>query len=114
MQEMTREQMLALLERQREDYLAEGTVSLEKRLDRIERAVGLLKTHEKRLVEAMTADFGHRSEHQSMFTDVAGSIGPLRHAPPDRRPPARRSTARRCPPRGRARRTGTRRTGRRS
>ncbi len=80
MQDMTLEQMLALLERQREDYLGEGTVSLAKRVDRLERAVGLLKTHEKRLVEAMTADFGHRSEHQSMLTDVAGSIGPLRHA----------------------------------
>jgi coniferyl-aldehyde dehydrogenase len=28
----------------------------------------------------MNEDFGHRSEHQSMFTDIASSIGPLRHA----------------------------------
>ena len=50
------------------------------RKDRLERAVGLLQTHQDRLVAAMRDDFGHRSEHQSLFTDIAGSIGPLRHA----------------------------------
>ncbi len=80
MQETPRETMLNLLERQRDDYLREGVVTAEVRSDRLERAISLLKTHEKRLVEAMDADFGHRSEHQSLFTDVAGSVGPLRHA----------------------------------
>jgi coniferyl-aldehyde dehydrogenase len=78
--DISREDMLALLERQREDYLAEGVVSPARRRDRIERAIGLLKTHQDRLVEAMRDDFGHRIEHQSLFTDIAGSIGPLRHA----------------------------------
>ena len=80
MHDLTRSDMLTLLESQREAYLAEGAVSLQMRHDRLERAVGLLQTHQQRLVDAMTADFGHRSEHQSLFTDVAGSIGPLRHA----------------------------------
>ncbi len=78
--EMTRDEMLAVLERARASYLKEGTVSAELRRDRLERAIGLLKTHQQRLVAAMSEDFGHRSEHQSLFTDVAGSIGPLRHA----------------------------------
>jgi coniferyl-aldehyde dehydrogenase len=72
--------MLGLLERQRADYLAEGTVSAARRRDRLERAVGLLKQHQDRLVAAMRDDFGHRSEHQSLFTDIASCIGPLRHA----------------------------------
>jgi len=72
--------MLERLEQQREDWLKEGVVGAAVRKDRLERAIGLLKTHEKRLVDAMTADFGHRSEHQSLFTDVAASVGPLRHA----------------------------------
>jgi coniferyl-aldehyde dehydrogenase len=80
MAEMTRDEMLMVLERQRTAYLSEGSVSLEVRNDRLERAIGLLHTHQERLVEAMTTDFGHRSEHQSMLTDVAGSVGPLRHA----------------------------------
>jgi len=69
-----------ILDAQREAYLAEGAVSLETRLDRLERAVGLVKSHERQLVEALCEDFGHRSEHQSLLTDVAGSVGPLRHA----------------------------------
>ena len=77
---MTRDEMLELLERQRKSYLAEGEVSLETRLDRIDRAIGVLVDHKDRLCEAMREDFGHRSVHQSMFTDVAGSIGPLKHA----------------------------------
>ena len=72
--------MLALLERQRDNYLAEGVVTAAKRKDRLERAIGLLQTHQDRLIAAMREDFGHRSDHQSLFTDIAGSIGPLRHA----------------------------------
>lgn len=80
MQDTSREQMLSLLDAQRRSYLAEGVVSAAARRDRLERAIGLLKSHQQRLVDAMRDDFGHRSEHQSLFTDVAGSIGPLRHA----------------------------------
>ena len=78
--EITRDEMLALLSRQRESYLKEGVVSVATRKDRLERAVGLLISHQDKLVAAMRDDFGHRSEHQSLFTDIAGSIGPLRHA----------------------------------
>jgi coniferyl-aldehyde dehydrogenase len=80
MNDIDKDGMLAILERQREAYLAEGVVTAATRKDRLERAVNLLKTHQARLVEAMSEDFSHRSEHQSMFTDIAGSIGPLRHA----------------------------------
>jgi len=78
--ETSREAMLAMLERQRASYLAEGDVSAETRVDRIDRAIGLLVDHRDRLVEALASDFGHRSEHQSLFTDIAGSIGPLKFA----------------------------------
>jgi coniferyl-aldehyde dehydrogenase len=77
---MTREEMLELLGRQRKSYLDEGEVSLATRQDRIDRAIGVLVDNKDRLCEAMREDFGHRSIHQSMFTDVAGSIGPLKHA----------------------------------
>lgn len=80
MDETPRDHMLDVLDRQRRSYLEEGVVDAATRRDRLERAVGLLKTHQQRLVDAMSADFGHRSEHQSLFTDVASSIGPLRHA----------------------------------
>ncbi len=78
--ETPRDTMLAVLERQRAAQLADLPVSLETRIDRIDRAIGILVDHGERLAEAMRADFGHRSVHQSLFTDIAGSLGPLKHA----------------------------------
>jgi coniferyl-aldehyde dehydrogenase len=79
-QETDRNTMLALLKRQRVDYLREGEVDVARRIDRIDRAIALLVDNQEALVEALSADFGHRSRHQSLFTDVAASIGPLKHA----------------------------------
>ena len=80
LEETSQSQMQSILDRQRAAYLAEGIVTLETRIDRLERAVRVVKKHQKAFVQAMNEDFGHRSEHQSLFTDVASSIGPLRHA----------------------------------
>jgi len=80
MKEVSENEMLSILQRQKEAYLQEGVVSAATRKDRLARAISLLQDHQQRLVDAMSADFGHRSQHQSMFTDIAGSIGPLRHA----------------------------------
>ncbi|MEM9623389.1 MAG: coniferyl aldehyde dehydrogenase [Pseudomonadota bacterium] len=78
--EFDKAEMQRILDVQRRAYLAEGVVSDATRQDRLERAINAIKKNEKMLVEALTADFGHRSEHQSLFTDIAASIGPLRHA----------------------------------
>jgi coniferyl-aldehyde dehydrogenase len=80
MQETTRATMLEILERQRSDYVREGEVPAATRVDRLDRAIALLVDHRERLVDAMCEDFGHRSRHQSLFTDIAASIGPLKHA----------------------------------
>ena len=79
-EETSQLEMQAILDRQRAAYLAEGVVSSQIRIDRLERAVQVVKKHQKTFVKAMNEDFGHRSEHQSLFTDIASSIGPLRHA----------------------------------
>ena len=79
-EETSQADMQGLLDRQRDAYLAEGVVSAATRIDRLERAIQAVKKHQKAFVEAMNDDFGHRSEHQSLFTDIASSIGPLRHA----------------------------------
>jgi coniferyl-aldehyde dehydrogenase len=80
MQETDRAVMLDVLTRQRAAYLHEGEVSMGARIDRLDRAIGVLVDHQQRLVEAMSEDFGHRSRPQSLFTDIAASIGPLKHA----------------------------------
>ena len=80
MSETSADDMQKILDRQKRAYLNDGLVSNEVRHDRLERAVNVIKKNEERLVDAMSADFGHRSHHQSRFTDIASSIGPLRHA----------------------------------
>lgn len=75
-----KQQMLDILDRQKKAYVKEGVVTAETRIDRIDRAVNLLKQNGQKLQEAMAADFGHRSMQQSKITDIDGSIGPLEHA----------------------------------
>ena len=61
-QDTSLEAMQSILEAQKKAYLAEGEVSYATRYDRLERAINVVRKNEKRFVEAMTADFGHRSE----------------------------------------------------
>jgi len=78
--DLTRQTMLTTLEQMKHAYLCEGGVTQAVRRDRLERAVSLLLDHKDRLVDAMCEDFGHRSKAQSLFTDIAASVSPLRHA----------------------------------
>ena len=78
--EPTQEDMQAILDRQKKAYIAEGAVSAETRIDRIDRAINILKTHGTKLNEAMAADFGHRSMDLSKMADIDSSIGPLEGA----------------------------------
>ncbi|MBQ62317.1 MAG: coniferyl aldehyde dehydrogenase [Gammaproteobacteria bacterium] len=77
-QETLRDEMMSILTRQRKSYIAEGEVSAETRIDRIDRAVSILEKSSAKLCEAMAADFGHRSFDQSKLADIDGAIGPLK------------------------------------
>jgi coniferyl-aldehyde dehydrogenase len=72
--------MRDVLARQKRAHLKEGPPSAEKRIEWLDRAIGLLIGHKDAIAEALREDFGHRSVHSSLFTDVSGSIGPLKHA----------------------------------
>ena len=72
--------MRAILERQRQAHIKDGPPSAEKRIDWLDRAISLLVGHKDAIAEALREDFGHRSVHATLLTDVAGSIGPLKHA----------------------------------
>src|SRR5512138_2943162 len=72
--------LVNVLDRQKTAQLAEGTPTAEARIDRINRAIGLLVDHKDAIAEALRQDFGHRSVHASLLTDVAGSIASLKHA----------------------------------
>lgn len=76
----TDQRMRDVLARQKQSHLREGAPSAEKRIEWLDRAIGLLAGHKDAITEALREDFGHRSVHTSLFTDVSGSIGPLKHA----------------------------------
>lgn len=72
--------MQATLDLQRKSYLEEGVVSVATRVDRIDRAISLLKRYDDKICAALNTDFGNRSIDQTKLTDVNGTIGPLQHA----------------------------------
>jgi coniferyl-aldehyde dehydrogenase len=72
--------MSAILAAQKAAQLRQGAPSAALRKDRLQRAINLLVDHKDEIADAMNADFGNRSKDMSMLTDVAGSIGPLKHA----------------------------------
>ena len=69
-----------LLTAQRAAFMAELPVPVRTRKDRLTRAAAMIRDNAQRFCDALSEDFGHRSPRQSMFTDVAASIGPLNHA----------------------------------
>jgi coniferyl-aldehyde dehydrogenase len=72
--------MRDVLERQKKAHIKEGPPSFEKRIEWLDRAIGLLVGHKDAIAEALREDFGHRSVHATMLTDVSGSIAPLKYA----------------------------------
>lgn len=72
--------MRQVLERQKQAHIKDGPPSAEKRIEWLDRAINLLVSHKDEVAEALRQDFGHRSVDASLFTDVSGSIGPLKHA----------------------------------
>jgi len=88
------EALEAMLRRQRLAFEAERPVSLATRRDRLDRAIACVLAWKDRFVEALSEDFGHRSRHQSLLTDIVASLKPLKHArknvarwmQPERRP----------------------------
>lgn len=65
---------------QRAAFMAELPVSLAVRKDRLNRAAAMVSDNAARFCEALSEDFGHRSREQSMLTDLAASVAPIRHA----------------------------------
>lgn len=79
-QEDIAQQMNAVLVAQREDFLKEGAVSAESRIDRLDRGIDVTLKYQDKLVAALNEDFSCRSREVSLITDVAASVAPLKHA----------------------------------
>jgi coniferyl-aldehyde dehydrogenase len=72
--------MARVLEAQRQAHIKDGPPPAEKRIEWIDRAIGLLVGHKDAIADALREDFGHRSVHASLLFDVSGAIGPLKHS----------------------------------
>ena len=69
-----------LLGAQRAAVLAEGEASARVRIDRLERARGLLVSHQQQICEAVAADFGQRSADITRLLDIFPAVNALKYA----------------------------------
>jgi coniferyl-aldehyde dehydrogenase len=74
-----RDALLAVLEKQRESFVAEGPPSVAVRRNRIDRLLALVLDNADAFVDAMAADFGTRPKTGSLFTEVLGMISVIEH-----------------------------------
>lgn len=70
----------ATLMAQRAAFTTELPVSIAIRKDRLNRAAAMIADNADAFCDALSEDFGHRSREQSMLTDIASSIAPIKHA----------------------------------
>ena len=80
MAEDRKAEMEATLKKQRDAFTAARPESISVRKDRIKRAMAMVSENGEELARAMAADFGNRSIHQSMLTDIAATVGAGKHA----------------------------------
>ena len=65
---------------QRAAFARERYPSLEVRRDRLERLLSLTREHERAIVEAIDADFGHRSPHETRLGEILVGANGIRDA----------------------------------
>ncbi len=69
-----KDEMEAILKKQRDAFTAARPEGLDVRRDRVKRAIAILVDHGEELCEAMNEDFGNRSRDQSMLTDIVSTL----------------------------------------
>jgi len=73
-------ELRSLLEAQRAAHLAEPNVAAELRIDRLNRAIDLIVSHQQPLCAALAADFGQRPHGLSGFMDLFPAVHALKFA----------------------------------
>ncbi|WP_448509715.1 aldehyde dehydrogenase family protein [Immundisolibacter sp.] len=64
---------------QRAAFLRAGPTSYAQRIDSLKRLREAIVDHHEQILDAVNADFGHRSRHETFFADVIGLPGEIRH-----------------------------------
>ena len=69
----------AVLAGQRRSFLNHGAPDLRARLGHLDALDDLIRQNHGRMAEALSADFGNRSRHETMLTEALGTLLVLRH-----------------------------------
>lgn len=72
--------MRAVLDRQRADYLAEGLPSAEVRIERLDRMATMIKENRDAIVAAVIADYGSRSQVETVISEIMSSLSYIQYA----------------------------------
>ena len=75
-----KENLKAILDKQKKAHLRDGPISAEKRIEWINKLILSLIEHQDQIAEVISEDFNHRSNVSSMLTDVSSSITSLKLA----------------------------------
>ena len=70
--------LMPLLEKQRKAFLDRGISSAEERIAALKTLNKALAEYADELVKAVQADFGHRSPHETVMTEVLSTMGEIR------------------------------------
>lgn len=71
--------LLTLLEKQRQSFVADGPPGVAVRRDRIDRLMAMVLDNPDAFVEAMATDFGTRSRSASLATELVGMVPVVEH-----------------------------------
>jgi coniferyl-aldehyde dehydrogenase len=72
--------MRALLERQRAAFLRDGAPALAERRADLARLQAAIRANTERIAEAISADFGNRSRHETILAEIFTTLSGIRHA----------------------------------
>lgn len=66
--------LAGLLARQRRSFLSDGPPSRTKRKESLKRLRAVVLSHRQKVAEAISADFGHRSHHETEIMELVGVV----------------------------------------
>lgn len=75
----TDEPLTALLKKQRAAFLEAGSPSLEQRLEALDKLHRVLVDHREAFANAISRDFGHRSRHETLLSEIMVTVEAIKH-----------------------------------
>jgi coniferyl-aldehyde dehydrogenase len=74
------DEMRAILERQRAGFLKDGPASLAERRADLAKLKAAIRDNTERIAQAISADFGNRSRHETLLAEIFTTLSGIRHA----------------------------------